>query len=136
MPVDCGPNRRVPGQDGRVQGPELTSFHKNTKLTTNCRTTTDIKKKKDILLSKTKKPRDVRRSTFMIIKFQTHKLENNYISEVLPQENSEPQVKLPRLWVWHQEKSPEHLALKGFDHSNFTGLREIETPLLEGTQRF
>lgn len=72
----------------------------------------------------------------MIIKFQTHKLENNYISEVLPQENSEPQVKLPRSWVWHQEKSPEHLALKGFDHSNFTGLREIETPLLEGTQRF
>lgn len=56
MPVDCEPNRRVPGQDGRVQGPELTSFHKNTKLTTNCRTTTDIKKKKDILLSKTKKP--------------------------------------------------------------------------------
>ena len=46
MPVDCGPNRRVPGQDGRVQGPELTSFHKNTKLTINCRTTTDIKKKK------------------------------------------------------------------------------------------
>lgn len=41
MPVDCGPNRRVPRQDGRVQGPELTSFHKNTKLTTNCRTTTD-----------------------------------------------------------------------------------------------
>lgn len=70
------------------------------------------------------------------IKFQTHKLENNCISEVLPQENSEPQVKLPSLWVWHQEESPEHLALKGFDHRNFTGLREIETPLLEGTQRF
>ena len=26
--------------------------------------------------------------------------------------------------------------MKGFDHRNFTGLREIETPLLEGTQRF
>ena len=138
MPIDCGPNKRVPRQDGRVQGPELTSFHKNTKFTTNCWTTIDIIiiKKKDILLSKAKKPRDYRRCTHDINKFQTHKLENNYISEVLPQENPEPQVKLPSLWVWHQEKPPEHLALKGFDHRNLTGWRETETPLLEGTHNF
>ena len=43
----------------------------------------------------------------------THKLENNYITEVLPQESSEPHVGLPSLGVWHREEElPEHLALK------------------------
>ena len=43
----------------------------------------------------------------------THKLENNYIPEVLPQEDSEPHIKFPSLGVWHwEEETPKHLALK------------------------
>ena len=47
----------------------------------------------------------------------THKLENNYITEVLPQENSESDIRVPSLTsgspVWHQEEEPpQYLALK------------------------
>lgn len=43
-------------------------------------------------------------------------MENNYISEVLPQnESSEPHVRLPSLGVLHQKDKPtEHLALKAW----------------------
>ena len=45
--------------------------------------------------------------------WMTHKLENNYIVEVLPKESSEPQVRLPSLGALYWEGiSPEYLALK------------------------
>ena len=43
----------------------------------------------------------------------TYKLENNYITDIIPQESSEPHVRLPSLGVRHQEEEPpEHLNLK------------------------
>ena len=42
----------------------------------------------------------------------THKLENNYTTEVLPQEG-EPHISIYSLGFWQQEKKPpENLALK------------------------
>ena len=67
----------------------------------------------------------------------TYKLENNYITDIIPQESSEPHARLPSLGVRHQEEEPpEHLIWRpvGCDYSNSTGLEGKETPLLEGTQ--
>ena len=113
-------------QDSRVEGHELTSSYENTKITTNWWTTIDRKMleptNKDILCPKTKKKpqQDGRRSTTAIkanpipAGWVTHKLENNYIAEVLPQEwKFWPQVMLPSLAVWQwDEEPPENLALK------------------------
>lgn len=44
----------------------------------------------------------------------THKLENNYITEILPQESSKPHVRLPSLGVQHEEEEPsEHFDFEG-----------------------
>lgn len=57
-------------QDGEVEGPELTSCHKNIKITTNCQIITDKKDstlpKKDILYPKQKATRDDSKGTFSI----------------------------------------------------------------------
>lgn len=59
-------------QDGEVEGPELTSCHKNIKITTNCQIITDKKDstllnpKKDILYPKQEAMRHDSRGTFSI----------------------------------------------------------------------
>ena len=63
-------------------------------------------------------------------KWATHKLENDYTTEVIPQrENSESHVKLPSLRVLQQEESPESdfEGQKGLICRASTGLRETET---------
>ena len=96
-----------------VEGRELTSSYKNTKITTNCWTTTNKKKnsgnyqkKKDTLHPETKtKPQwDSRRDATAIksnpifTRWATHKLENNYIAEFLPQ--------VWKFWAPHQSPHP------------------------------
>ena len=57
-------------QDGEVEGPELTSCHKNIKITTNCQIITDKKDstipKKDTLHPKQEATRDDSRGAFSI----------------------------------------------------------------------
>ena len=86
----------VQGQIGRVEGPEFTSSLENTKITTNCWTTINKKTgtyQKIILLPKKRKPewdswrtKSVIQSNPIPTRLVTHKLENNYTTEVLPQE--------------------------------------------------
>lgn len=77
------------------------------------------------------------------IKSQTYQevdpqLENNCITEVLPQEwSTEPHVRLSSLAVWQWEEQPqEHLALKvvGIDGRDSTAVGETETILKGLTQ--
>ena len=103
--------------NGVREGCEHTCSHENTKITTNCWTTIDIKPleptKKDILHQKTKKkPQQDSKRGIIVIKsnltppgWAIHKLENNYIAEVLPKE-----------WKFcasHQALQPGGLALGG-----------------------
>ena len=44
------------------------------------------------------------KSNLILAEWVTHKLENNYITEVLPQESSEPQVRLPSLGAGDQPR--------------------------------
>ena len=114
------------GQDGRVEGPDFTSSHENTKITTNYWTTID---KKDWNLPK------------KIFYFQRQRRSHNetvggehsqYNQMPYPlggwptdwkiiilqrfshqNESSEPHLRLPSLGVCHwEEEPPDHLALK------------------------
>ena len=100
---------RVQRQNGGVEGHELPSSYKNTKITTKCWTTIDKKMleptKKDTLHPKTKKkPQDSRRGTIVIksnlipTEWVTNKLEDNYTTEILPQEW--------KFWAPHQVPQP------------------------------
>ena len=105
-------------QNGRVGGPEPTSSHKNTKITTTCWTTIDKKgletTKKHILHPKTKKKSQWddrilylpggQPTNFKIIILQRFSHRS---------ESSEPHIRLLSLLVWYQEEEPpEHLSLK------------------------
>lgn len=121
----------------------------NIKITTNC-WTIDQKMleptRKDILHPETeKKPTwDGRRDAIKIKSNSksslsvTHKLENNYITVVLPLEwSSSPyQVPQPGVWQW-EERAPKEFEFEsqvGFDWEfHRTGNREIS--LLEGTHK-
>ena len=104
-------------QDSGVEGLELTSFHENIKITTNCWTTINKRSleptKKDILHQKTKKKpqQDSKKDTFVIKSnpiptgWATPKLENKYITEVFPQKWE--------YWAPHQAPQPDGLALGG-----------------------
>ena len=105
------------GWDGRVEVRELMSSHKNTKIITNCWTTTDKKNwtyRTDILHKKTKKnPQEDRRKGATTIKsnsiptmWATHKLENNYVTEIFPQEW--------KFWVPCQASQHRGLAMRGW----------------------
>ena len=145
--LESGRRRR---QDGGVEGSELTPSYGNTKITINYWTTTDKKMlepiKIDTLHPKTKKPQgDSRRGAIMIksnpihTRWATHKPENNYTTEVLPQEW--------KFWAPHLAPQPGGLATGGGSprESGFEcqqGLiieipqdGETETLLLEGTHR-
>ena len=65
------------------------------------------------------------KSNLILAEWVTHKLENNYITEVLPQESSEPQIRLPSLGTRRHEiiRLSKPVA---FGHRNFIGLRETE----------
>ena len=136
-------------KDGGVEGRALTPSCKSTSITTNCWATINGKMleptKKDTLHPKTKErlQRDGRQGSSAIesnpipARWASHKLLNNYTTEVLPLEwGSEPRIRLPSLEVqqW-EEDSPESPALKasGIDCRTSTRLEEAETPLLEGT---
>ena len=77
--------------------------------------------RKDILHPKTnKKPQQNCRRGILEIqsipippRWVTHKLENNYITEILPQESSKPHVRLPSLEVQHEEEPPEYFGFEG-----------------------
>ena len=66
----------------------------------------------------------------------THKLENNCITEVLPQEwDFWADARFSSLRVWHQkEEPPEHLTLRpaGIKCRRSKELEETKTPLLVG----
>ena len=103
--------------------------------------------KNDILHPKTEKPqRQGRRGANSVksnpipIGWATHELENNYITEVLPQEW--------KFWAPCQAPWPGGLAWEGgapranwlwrpvgFDRRKSTGPEETETPLLEGAHK-
>ena len=54
-------------------------------------------------------------------------MENNFITEVLPQKSSGPHGRLPSLRVWNgEEEPPDHLALRppGLEHRSSTELAE------------
>ena len=63
------------------------------------------------------------KSNLILAEWVTHKLENNYITEVLPQESSEPQVRLPCLGTRRQEIICLWKPV-AFGHKNFIGLRK------------
>ena len=113
-------------QDGRVEGRVFTPSCESTRMTTNCwiiidRNTLELTKK-DTPHPKTKeKPQwDGRRGTLTIKSncitagWVTHKVENNYTTEVHHwREGSEPHVRLPNLGVRQQEEEfPENQTLK------------------------
>ena len=132
-------------EDGRVERRGLTSSYEDTKIPTNYR------KKCWNLPEKTSNIQRQSRSHNKMgegsncckIKSQIHQkvdpqLENNSITEVLPQEwSTEPHVRLssPAVWQW-EEQPQEHLALKvvGIDGMNSTGVGETETILIGLTQ--
>ena len=78
--------------------------------------------KRDTLHPETKKrpQKDGKRGAIMIKSnpvfpgWVTHKLENNYTTDVLPRvESPELQARICSLWVWQQEEEPPgNLALK------------------------
>ena len=129
-----------------------------TGITTNCWTIINRKTleltKKDTPHSKTKeKPQwDGRRGVITIKSnpipagWVTHKLENNYTTEVHSlkwrsthwSEGSEPHIRLLNLGVQQQEEeSPKNQTLRpaGFDCRTWTRLGETETPHLEVTHK-
>ena len=121
-------------EDGGVEGLELTSCHENSRITTNWWTTIDKKdwnlQKKDILCPKTKKPQeDGRNDPFGLqsnpihTEWETHKLENDYIKEVLPQEWE--------FWAPHQAPQSGCLALGGGERRAFVS--EGQWGMIAGT---
>ena len=106
-------------QDERVERPEFTCCHENTKITTTKPLAEKRLKptKKDILLPKTKKPPqwEGRRGAFSIqISYPVGGWPTNWeiiISQRFSykSESSWPQVRLSQLEVWHQEKG--HLSI-------------------------
>ena len=111
--------KRHPGrlaQDGEVEGRGLTLSYVNTRITTNCWTAIDKKlepTKKDILHPKAKKkPQQGGRrgeiaikSNLIPVRWVTHKLENNYTTEVFPLEW--------KFWAPRQASQPGGLATGG-----------------------
>ena len=81
---------------------ELTSSHECTKITTNCWTNIDLKKKKKgwnlskkiFYIQRQKQETQWDRINPKTPAWAAHKLENNYITEALPQESSESHIML------------------------------------------
>ena len=101
-------------RDSRVEGLELTSSHKNSKITTNRWTTInkDWKLPKKILYIQRQRRRSHSRgSTFsvqsnsILVGWATYTLENNYIAEILPQEWES--------WAPYQAPQPGGLSSEG-----------------------
>ena len=127
------------GQGGGVEKRELTSSYEKTKITTNCWTTINNNNKmleptkkdtsrKDLHPKTKKKPQqDGMRGTSAIksspihTRWVTHKLENNYTTEVLPQEW--------KFWAPCQAPQPGGLATGGGapSESGFEGQQGLIT---------
>ena len=101
-------------QDGRVEGLQLTSYHENTKITTNCWTTIDETgwnlPKKIFYIQRQRRSHNEMVQGAHLWYNQIHncqggdwRTKNNYIAEVLPQEWE--------FWDPEQDPQPEGLAL-------------------------
>ena len=139
-------------QDGKAEGCELISSCESAKIATTCWNTINRKMleptKRDTLCPRTKKQpqQDGRRGKIKIksnpitIGWVTHRLENNNTKEVF--------TLLWRFWTLHQTSQPgdptKRLGIPrvsgleetvGYDYRPSRGLREIETPVLEGKNK-
>ena len=134
------------GQDGRVEGLKLSFSHENTKITTNWWTA--INKIHWKLSKKTPTPRQRRSHTEMaggvLSQYKhshaywvsdTHRLENNYITEVFPKEwEFQTPCHIPRSGIERRRpQSTQHWRPAGLVCRRSTGLKETETPLLHGS---
>ena len=136
-------------QDGRVEGLELTSSHRNTKLLSrkhenhyqllnnNQQRRYSTSKDKKNPQWDSRKSASATQSNSIPTEWATHKLENTSQSFSHRTESSEPQIRLPSLQAWHQEEAPEHLALKASRVwlKEFQRTRENRNSSMEGAHK-